>query len=188
MLFLKLKFKLKHFIVLSVLGIFILFPFRHQIFSIVSDNKQDSSSSLTKHVRSIYNIKSDASNMERINRWNCALSMFKEKPILGFGPGTYQFQYGIFQMYKDKTIISTNSGDMGNAHSEYLGALSETGVIGLGLLLLFITIISTANSIITIIITIIVTRIIVAMNTIIITVITIITISITVIIIIVLLN
>ena len=29
------------------------------------------------------------------------------------------------------TIISTNFGDMGNAHSEYLGALSETGIIGL---------------------------------------------------------
>ena len=138
-LFVKFKFQLKHFIMFSVLVLFILFPFRHQIFSIVSDNKQDSSSSLTEHVRSIYNIKSDASNMERINRWNCALSMFKEKPILGFGPGTYQFQYGIFQMHKDKTIISTNSGDMGNAHSEYLGALSETGLIGLSLLLLLIT-------------------------------------------------
>ena len=52
--------------------------------------------------------------MERINRWKCAVSMFKEKPILGYGPGTYQFHYGVFQNHKDKTIISTNSGDMGN--------------------------------------------------------------------------
>ena len=78
--------------------------------------------------------------MERINRWKCAIEMFKEKPLVGYGPGTYQFQYGVFQLEKDKTIISTSSGDMGNAHSEYLSALSETGFIGL--LLLFFLIIS----------------------------------------------
>jgi len=136
--FIGLKFKSKHLIFCSFLILIFSFPFRHQISSIVSDNKQDSSSSFTEHIQSIYNIKSDASNMERINRWRCAINMFKEKPILGFGPGTYQFQYGVFQMNKDKTIISTNSGDMGNAHSEYLGALSETGFVGLGLLLLLI--------------------------------------------------
>ena len=42
--------------------------------------------------------------------------MFKEKPILGYGPGHINFITGISK-YKDKTIISTNSGDMGNAHS-----------------------------------------------------------------------
>ena len=137
-LFIKLKFKLKHFIVFFTLLVLVFFPFRNQISFIISDNKQDSSSSFTEHIQSIYNIKSDASNMERINRWKCAVNMFKEKPILGFGPGTYQFQYGIFQMYEDKTIISTNSGDMGNAHSEYLSALSETGFLGLALFLLLI--------------------------------------------------
>ena len=137
-LFIKLKFKLKHFIVFFTLLVLILFPFRNRISFIISDNKQDSSSSFTEHIQSIYNIKSDASNMERINRWKCAVNMFKEKPILGFGPGTYQFQYGIFQMHEDKTIISTNSGDMGNAHSEYLGALSETGFLGLAFFLLLI--------------------------------------------------
>jgi putative inorganic carbon (hco3(-)) transporter len=32
---------------------------------------------------------------------------------------------------KEKTIISTNYGDMGNAHSEYIGPLSESGVLGM---------------------------------------------------------
>ena len=40
---------------------------------------------------------------------------------------------------KNLTIISTNFGDMGNAHSEYLGALAEMGLIGL---LLFIAIVA----------------------------------------------
>jgi len=137
--FIRLELKPKHIISCCLLVLFFLLPFRNQLSSIVSDNKQDSSSSFTEHIQSIYNIKSDASNMERINRWKCAINMFKERPIVGFGPGTYQFQYGVFQMHRDKTIISTNSGDMGNAHSEYLGALSETGFIGLGLFLLLIS-------------------------------------------------
>ena len=41
-------------------------------------------------------------------------------------------------MHEDKTIISTNGGDMGNAHSEYLSALSETGFIGFLLLIFMI--------------------------------------------------
>ena len=57
--------------------------------------------------------------------------MFKEKPILGWGPGTYQFKYAPYQLSKEKTIISTNSGDMGNAHSEYIGPLAEMGLLGL---------------------------------------------------------
>lgn len=94
-------------------------------------NKQDSSAKLSEHVRSISNITSDASNLERINRWNSALRMFKERPFFGWGPGTYQFLYAPFQNSKEKTIISTNAGDRGNAHSEYIGPLTESGVIGL---------------------------------------------------------
>lgn len=51
--------------------------------------------------------------------------------MLGWGPGTYQFVYAPFQRSKEKTIISTNVGDMGNAHSEYLGPLSESGILGM---------------------------------------------------------
>ena len=76
------------------------------------------------------NIASDASNLERINRWESALRMFEKKPVFGFGPGTYMFQYAPYQMSYEKTIISTNAGDGGNAHSEYIGALAEQGVMG----------------------------------------------------------
>lgn len=93
-------------------------------------NEQDSSSDLTEHVQSISNVTSDPSNVERINRWNSAIRMFKERPVFGWGPGTYMFQYAPFQKPNEKTIISTNSGDRGNAHSEYLGPLSESGLPG----------------------------------------------------------
>ena len=79
--------------------------------------------------------------MERINRWKCAIDMFLEKPVFGWGPGTYQFQYAPFQLNKDKTIISSNQGDMGNAHSEYLGPLSESGFLGLVFFLLLVCIV-----------------------------------------------
>ncbi len=104
--------------------------FKSDILYVLEKNKQDSSANFIEHVQSIYNISSDASNLERINRWQSAFRMFEERPILGWGPGTYQFIYAPFQRSKERTIISTNAGDMGNAHSEYIGPLSEQGVFG----------------------------------------------------------
>jgi O-antigen ligase len=62
--------------------------------------------------------------------------MSGEKPLFGWGPGTYQFNYGPFQKAADRTIISTDFGDAGNAHSEYLGTMSESGLPGALLYLL----------------------------------------------------
>lgn len=104
----------------------------------LQQNKQESSDKLDEHVSSISNVSSDASNLERLNRWNCAIEMFKERPLLGWGPGTYQFVYAPFQRSKDRTIISTNQGDGGNAHSEYLGPLCEQGVLGTMLILILL--------------------------------------------------
>lgn len=82
------------------------------------------------HLSSVTNIQTDASNLERVNRWVCAVRMFGERPLVGFGPGTYQFEYNRFQTLEYKTYISTNVGDKGNAHSEYLTFLSENGIFG----------------------------------------------------------
>lgn len=108
---------------------------QEQITIALERNREESSDDLGEHVRSISNISSDASNLERINRWNSAVRMWKEKPVFGFGPGTYMFQYAPFQAAEDRTIISTNFGVGGNAHSEYLGPLSEQGVLGMLLML-----------------------------------------------------
>lgn len=94
-------------------------------------NKQGSSDELEGHVKSVSNISTDPSNLERINRWKCAARMVSERPIFGFGPGTYVFQYAHFQKSSELTIISTHSGDLGDAHSEYFSAMSETGFIGM---------------------------------------------------------
>ena len=93
-------------------------------------NRQDASQDFDKHIQSISNISTDASNLERLNRWNAAFRMFAERPFFGWGPGTYSFEYAPFQHAHEKTIISTNMGDRGNAHSEYIGPLSESGILG----------------------------------------------------------
>jgi len=105
--------------------------FQSQIVMYLERNDTESSANLGEHLSSMSNISSDASNLERINRWSCAIRMFEDKPVFGFGPGTYMFNYAPYQLSADRTIISTNSADGGNAHSEYLGPLAESGVLGL---------------------------------------------------------
>ncbi|MCA1756030.1 MAG: O-antigen ligase family protein [Bacteroidales bacterium] len=100
------------------------------IVSFLESNRQDSSTDLAEHIRSAANITTDASNLERINRWKAAGRMIAERPVLGWGPGTYQFVYAPYQLPAERTIISTNFGDRGNAHSEYIGAAADSGVPG----------------------------------------------------------
>ena len=126
----KLRVKLKYLFGLLGLVVIVLLFNQDKLLSKLEKNTQDSSDNLQEHVESISNISSDASNLERLNRWNCALRMFMERPIFGWGPGTYSFQYAPFQKAEERTIISTNNGDGGNAHSEYLGPLCEQGFIG----------------------------------------------------------
>lgn len=122
-----LKIKFRTLIITGLLLTAVFFTFQHEILWRLERNTTDSSGDFSEHVQSIFNITSDASNLERINRWDAALAMFKEKPIFGWGPGTYQFEYAPFQMSYNKTIISTNFGTWGNAHSDYLGLMSEAG-------------------------------------------------------------
>ena len=130
---------------LSAITLVVLFlTFQEKIFMKLEKNRQDSSNNLTEHVQSISNISSDASNLERVNRWSCAIRMFQDKPVFGFGPGTYMFKYAPYQFSYEKTIISTNNGDNGNAHSEYIGPLAEQGLFGmLSIVAIFITILYT---------------------------------------------
>jgi O-antigen ligase len=125
-----LRVQLKHLLLATALVGSVLLIGWDDIVMSLEQNKQESSDKLDEHVSSISNVSSDASNLERLNRWNCAIEMFKERPIVGWGPGTYQFVYAPFQRSKDRTIISTNQGTGGNAHSEYLGPMSEQGLPG----------------------------------------------------------
>ena len=127
------KFRIK-FKYLALAGISILligFFFMSSIINRLEKNKQDSSKDIAEHVESISNISTDASNLERINRWSAAIRITQDFPITGSGPGTYQFVYGPYQLSQNLTIISTNAGTLGNAHSEFLGTMSESGIPGL---------------------------------------------------------
>ncbi len=134
LVFLVIKFRVK-WQILASLGLVTLIVIAFswsRLYIQLEQNRQDSSvENIGDHVQSMTNISSDASNLERINRWKSAFRMFSEKPLLGFGPGTYMFQYAPYQMSYEKTIISTNAGDMGNAHSEYFGPLAEQGFLGM---------------------------------------------------------
>lgn len=108
-----------------------VWSFSDDIYERIQENEAVSNDGeLVNHFSSVTNIKSDASNLERVNRWICAYRMFEDRPLTGYGPGTYQFVYNRFQSLEHKTYISTNTGDRGNAHSEYLTYLSETGIVG----------------------------------------------------------
>jgi O-antigen ligase len=127
-LIVKIKFRLI-IIGLAAVGTLIYLN-RDALFLKMEQNRQNSSKDLAKQIESMSNIRTDESNLERLNRWECAFRMFKERPVFGWGSGTYMFQYAPFQLSYEKTAISTNEGTMGNAHSEYLGPLSESGVFG----------------------------------------------------------
>ncbi len=127
----KMRMKLKTFLVLSGSCILILLVFWNSIVGFLQGNEQDSSGNIAEHITSMTNISTDASNVERLNRWACALLMFKDSPVVGLGPGTYQFLYSGYQKSANLTIISTDSGDLGSTHSEYLKPLSEEGFPGM---------------------------------------------------------
>ena len=126
----KVNFKLLLFLA-SVACIFLFFQWDTIQMELARNTHEHTTEAFDERIQSAANVTTDASNLERINRWNCALSMFQQRPIFGYGPGTYALEYAPFQEAKNLTIISTNFGDMGNAHSEYLGALAEMGLIGL---------------------------------------------------------
>lgn len=126
-------------VLVALIGLGMTYSYRQEIFNQLEQNQQVSSDDLGEHVQSISNVSTDASNLERINRWTSAFRMWSERPHVGWGPGVYMFEYAPFQKPHEKTIISTNAGNRGNAHSEYIGPLAEMGWPGLLLVIVFVT-------------------------------------------------
>jgi putative inorganic carbon (hco3(-)) transporter len=124
------KIKFRYLLLVGLLVMLYLAGERTEIIQEMRRNRQESSASLFEHIQSVSNITTDESNLERLNRWNSAFRMFKERPVFGWGPGTYMFKYAPFQLAVDKTPISTDFGNLGNAHSEYIGPLAESGLLG----------------------------------------------------------
>ncbi len=116
--------------------------FQEELIDRLKLNRHSSSdlrTDLADQTLSVTNISGDVSNAERLNRWSCAWRMFRDRPLTGFGPGTYQFEYLPYQRAEEMTRISVSTaynhpfGRGGTAHSEYLLALAESGVVGFGL-------------------------------------------------------
>jgi O-antigen ligase len=146
-LLLWLKAQLKHLLVLTLIGAAFALVFQKQIIEVVYSNTYVSRSQHTEwtgNLMSAGNVTTDVSNIERLNRWYSGVKMFLEKPLTGFGPGTYQFVYIPYQKkelmnrltVKNPWNIPENSG--GTAHSEYILALSEMGIFGLAALILLL--------------------------------------------------
>lgn len=128
------KLKIKFSLIASLTGFLLIvlyFSWDTIQMELARNTQEHTTEQFGEKLQSAANVTTDASNLERLNRWSCAISMFEERPLLGFGPGTYAFEYARFQHPDNLTIISTNFGDQGNAHSEYLGPMAEMGVFGL---------------------------------------------------------
>ena len=130
----RLGMKVKWMVLLFGLGVGMFFAYQSDVLYKLGKNHQDSSYELADQIKSISNISTDASNLERLNRWASAIRMWKEHPVMGCGPGTYQFLYAGYQRSYQLSTISTNAGNLGNAHSEYIGPLTEQGVPGVALI------------------------------------------------------
>ncbi|TVQ80062.1 MAG: O-antigen ligase family protein, partial [Flavobacteriales bacterium] len=96
-------------------------------------DSRDPSANFIERTKSVRNLETDASNVERLNRWTAAWKMFLEKPHTGFGPGTYQYTYIPFQEQKFENHLTVKNpdnpppGSGGSAHSEIMLQLSENG-------------------------------------------------------------
>jgi putative inorganic carbon (HCO3(-)) transporter len=126
-----LKVKLKWILTGLCLIAYLLFTFQSNIVNKLQQNTTEVSDNIGNEIQSISNVSSDASNRERLNRWSCAYRMWLDKPIFGYGPGTYMFKYAPYQLSYMQTSISTYEATMGNAHNEYLGPLAEQGTMGI---------------------------------------------------------
>ncbi len=126
-----LRVRFRWMVVAFCLGCVLLFIFQNRIIYKLEQNRTDVSQNINDEIESIANISSDASNVERLNRWSCAYRMWLDKPVFGYGPGTYMFKYAPYQLSYMQTSISTNEANGGNAHNEYLGPLSEEGLLGM---------------------------------------------------------
>ena len=89
--------------------------------------------SIIERGASVINFKSSAS--QRFLIWNAAVQLIKEKPLLGWGVGTFGVYYALAQgeflsRQENKSFLPQANRSI-NAHNDYLQVWAETGIIGL---------------------------------------------------------
>ncbi len=80
----------------------------------------------------------DISIMERVYRWVAASYMIQDKPLTGFGPGSFYFFYQKYTVSSFKTYVSKNPERSG-LHNYYLMTTVEQGLPGLLFFLLMVS-------------------------------------------------
>jgi len=83
----------------------------------------------SEHLRATYQLK-DVSTAERFYRWIAGVRMIDEKPLTGFGPGTFYHHYKGYAVPAFKTWVSRNE-ERSTVHNYYLLITIEQGVPGL---------------------------------------------------------
>ena len=71
----------------------------------------------------------DISTMERVYRWVAGIQMIEDRPIVGFGPGTFYSNYKGYTISSFKTYVSNNP-DHSGVHNYYLMTTIEQGILG----------------------------------------------------------
>lgn len=117
------------------LGFIFAWPHLHQY---IAKHDAVSGDDFVEHATSAINITDDVSNLERLNRWSCAVRVFYDYPLTGVGPANFKFAYADYQLPEETTNISVYDGSLGGTHSDYLKVLTETGFPGM---LIFVAII-----------------------------------------------
>jgi len=89
---------------------------------------------LTTRVASISTeARSEISGGMRLSIDRDALSMFRRKPLLGWGLGTFPTVYPQFRSFYTNFFVN-------EAHNDYLQLLAETGLLGFGTMLWFLVV------------------------------------------------
>lgn len=87
-----------------------------------------------EHLSSTFEGK-DVSSMERVYRWVAATYMFRDRPVFGFGPGTFYPAYMRYTVTSFETYVSDNP-ERSTTHNYFLYLLAEQGAVGLGIFFL----------------------------------------------------
>ena len=72
----------------------------------------------------------DISTMERIYRWVAGYFMIQDRPLIGFGPGSFYESYWPYTVFSFRTYVSDNPERSG-IHCYYLLLWTEQGLVGL---------------------------------------------------------
>lgn len=85
---------------------------------------------------------SNPSNAERIYLWTAALHQISDRPLLGWGPGTYEKTAGVYKAPYAQFVkypnLPVGFKTKGHCHDLYLMVAQQTGVPGLLLFLAFL--------------------------------------------------